>query len=853
MLKMKWIYGALAIVVLAFAGASCIGEDSQNTRETLRLDGVWQVEQGTMDKVPEQFSHTIVVPGLVTMAEPGFEEVGVVSEKRQGFWYRKTFVLDKAIPQTAILKISKAKFGTLVYLNGKNVGEHLPCFTPGLFDVRDFLKGNGEENELIVRVGANRESLPLHVPGGYDIEKSLYIPGIYDSVKLTLTGALQIVRAQAAPDLANQSVRVQTVVKNNSTRQQTTTISWTVTEKDSGEMKGLKKGEAVVIPAGETMTLDTVIPIKEVHLWSPDDPFLYNLKVNTHSDDMTVAFGMRSFRFHPDTGFGELNGKPYFLKGTNVCIFRFFEDPACKAYPWDEEWVRKLHRKFKSMHWDTIRYCIGFPPEMWYRIADEEGLLIQNEFPIWYSRPHSGSKKITAEELTREFTDWIHEHANHPCVIIWDASNESTLETDVMGEAIKQVRRLDLSNRPWENSRNPLGQKGDCFESHPYQFRNWHFRIRDLAEVPRFPYSPQNPRKHFDPPSVIVNEYGWLWLDRQGKPCTLTEFFYDNLLGPQVSNEQRREVYARYLATLTEFWRSSRKAAGVLHFCGLGYSRPKGATSDNFIDLDDLVFEPHFERYMRDAFSPIGITIEAWPEEIPSALSPEETAFDVVVINDNPGQWQGTVRFCLLKGEESLLEMDKEIMVSASETLRVCFKATYPSDIGSYAFIARLLDKEGKQITRSIRNFNVVDAAKFKAKQGVARGKTATASSAHRPHLGQTYGPDNLLDGSRATCWVSERSDEQWISIDLEDVYEVHAVEILWERSHAKTFVIEVSLDGESWSGVYATDSGRRETRMIEFAPTKGRWIRLSLKEPGWENAPYTIYELNVFGGCFSP
>ena len=35
------------------------------------------------------------------------------------------------------------------------------------------------------------------------------------------------------------------------------------------------------------------------------------------------------------------------------------------------------------MHWNSIRYCIGFPPELWYDIADEEGFLIQDEFPIW--------------------------------------------------------------------------------------------------------------------------------------------------------------------------------------------------------------------------------------------------------------------------------------------------------------------------------------------------------------------------------------------------------------------------------------------------------------------------------------
>jgi len=842
---------ALGIVCLLVVTVPACGVKPQ--RATISLDGTWQVAEGSMEQIPAKFDHTVVVPGIMTRAVPAFSEVGKVSSQRQAFWYRKTFTVDGDISEVAYLKINKAKFGTKVYLNGAEVRVHLPSFTPGFFDVRDFLKGNGKENELIVRLGANRESLPLHVPAGYDVEKQLYIPGIYDSVQLVLTGNPEIIRVQTAPDLANESVRVQTVIKNESGQLQKTWVSWMVAEKKTGDVKGLKKQEDIVVPAGETITLDTIIPIADVRHWSPGDPFLYNLKVNTHSDDMTVVFGMRSFRFSQDTGFGELNGKPCFLRGTNVCIFRFFEDPACKAQPWDEAWVRKLHRKFKSMNWNSIRYCIGFPPEMWYRIADEEGLMIQDEFPIWY-RPHDSSEKLTTEQLTREFTDWIHERANHPCVVIWDASNESKMKTDVMGPAIQNVRGLDLSNRPWENSWNPLGQKGDCFESHPYRFINWNFRIQDLADVPRFPYSPHTPQKYFGPPSAIINEYGWLWLDRHGNPCTLTRTLYNQLLGPQSDAEQRREVYARYLGTLTEFWRSSRKAAGVLHFCGLGYSRPKGATSDNFIDLDELVFEPNFERYMRDAFAPVGVAIEAWPEEIPATSSPEETEFDVTVINDVPKEWQGTVRFSLLNGQKSQSKIDRQVTVPASETLGVSFKMAYPAGIGSYAFVAELLNSENEVITRSIRKFDVVDAKELLAKQGIAQGRPVKASSTQRPVFGRTHEADNICDGSTATCWCSEREGaEQWVAVDLEEDYEVCAVEILWGRAHAKTFSIEVSVDGENWLDVYSTDSGRRETKKIEFTPTKGRWIRLFAKEPGRKNCRYTIYEFKVFGKQLLP
>ena len=73
---------------------------------------------------------------------------------------------------------------------------------------------------------------------------------------------------------------------------------------------------------------------------------------------------------------------------------------------------------------------------------------------------------------------------------------------------------------------------------------------------------------------IIINEYAWLWLNRDGTPTCLTDKVYEKLLGPELDDRAARELYARYLAAKTEFWRAHRECAGVLHFCGLGYSRP---------------------------------------------------------------------------------------------------------------------------------------------------------------------------------------------------------------------------------------------------------------------------------------
>jgi beta-galactosidase/beta-glucuronidase len=177
-------------------------------RRVIELDGTWQVAEGPMDSIPERFEHEVPVPGLIAMAKPAFEEVGKRSEKRQAFWYRRSFTVKGAIPAVAVLKVNKACYGTKVWLNGQAVGEHLPCFTPALLDVKPQLKGQGQENELVIRVGADRGCLPVGQPSGWDFEKYLYIPGIYDSVELILSGEPRIVNIQAVPNIEARSVRV---------------------------------------------------------------------------------------------------------------------------------------------------------------------------------------------------------------------------------------------------------------------------------------------------------------------------------------------------------------------------------------------------------------------------------------------------------------------------------------------------------------------------------------------------------------------------------------------------------------------------------------------------------------------
>ena len=129
----------------------------------------------------------------------------------------------------------------------------------------------------------------------------------------------------------------------------------------------------------------------------------------------------------------------------------------------------------------------------------------------------------------------------------------------------------------------------------------------------------------------ILNEYGWLWLNRDGSPTELTDDVYPKLLGPNSTADQRREENAYLLGGITEFWRAHRKYAAVLHFVYLTASDRKGFTCDHFRDVKTLALDPYFLDYMGNAFKPLGVYVNFWHEQL-SAKSHQ--VFQVMLAND---------------------------------------------------------------------------------------------------------------------------------------------------------------------------------------------------------------------------
>lgn len=827
-------------LILLLTG-SALAAAAASARQTISLDGVWQVAEGGLGSAPARFAHSVPVPGLVDMAQPPFDSPGSTvaledrrerkrpaDPKREAFWYRRTFTLPAPLPEVARLKINKARYGTKVFLNGREIGEHGPNFTPAWFDLRPFLKEDGSENELLIRLGASLAQVAPCLTEGWDFEKSRYLPGIYDSVSLVLCGSPHVVNVQTVPDVEGKSVRAQVELAAPPAGP----VRATVTEALSGQVAG-----EISLPAQASAKLDFTIPIRNARLWTPEAPFLYDLVVDTGGDSSRTRFGLRSFRTDPHTGRALLNGQTYFLRGSNVCIYRFFEDAARENLPWDRDWVRQLHRRFKEMHWNSLRYCIGFPPELWYEIADEEGILIQDEFPIWYGgKPDAWPKEITQQHLAVEFTEWMRERWNHPCVVIWDAQNETT-DDRVVAATLMAVRAQDLSNRPWDNGWGTPQQPGDLSEAHPYRANRKGF----FANFAKETGIPDNGPRHGARPPYLINEYGWLWINRDGTLPTLTQDVYARLLGEQATPSERFLYYARTLAAKTEFWRSRRQCAGVLHFCGLGYSRHDGQTSDHFIDLRKLTYEPHFRRYVGDSFAPTGIMLDFWGAELPAGESRE---FPVALLNDLPESWSGSVRLRLSLDGKTVAEETQPCLLAAWGEQRLAFRLALPAAPGRYELDAALL-RPGSPEVHSLRDFTVLSPEEIEARRNLALGRPVTASSV-LTRDGQTYHAGFAVDGKPDTRWSSEFADPQWLAIDLGSLQPVSRFELSWEAAFAKAYTIEISPDGTAWTTVHRTREGAGKSETVRIQPAPARFVRIAATQRGTRFGN-SLWELEIY------
>ena len=718
---------------------------SQNEGKIINLNGQWDFDQTTNAFPPQKFTRKCPVPGLIHLAEPKIDSYDklfkrpdqVLADEAYDYrnlqyepkysWYKKVINIPADLNGSeAMLTILKSKYVTQVYINGKDVGQSISCYTPIDFKVTNALKF-GADNEILIRVG-ERIWLPPQAAGSTDKEKVNYIPGIWDDVILSFSGKQKIIKNLVLPSVKNKNVTVKLLIHSFYPQQvmygdkmlDKIKAGMVVKEKKSGKKIVERFFEGETVRDNETQ-LSLKIPLNEFETWSPEKPFLYEVEIRLFdgeklSDVVTEKFGMRDFERKGK--FFYLNNEKYYLRGSNITLHRFFEDPDCLALPWDHEWVKKmLIDDPKAIDWNAMRICVGIVPDFWYDLADEYGMVFQNEWLYWQNHGWD-------EQIREEYTDWVWSDGNHPSIVIWDAINENT-NSYIGNKLIPELQKLDPS-RIWDAGymqEDDLTGVDPMDEPHLYR-AGWALMKQEdpIAWLTKNPYrlgkmddwEPGHLQYLEASATQLVNEYGWNWLWRDGQPSKLTKNVYDNLVGKNATPEQRRELQAYWSECETEWIRGERTMAGVLAFTHL--TNNYGYTGDWYINNIKNLEQGPTLKWLKHAFAPANIFIDLADQRyFPNGfyVPGEQLVFNLVGINDLNEKISGTVTAKLIDADGIIIsQMKRTVELPAYRRTNIPAFFTLPQKEGGYLVLSEFVKDGSAEILKSRRYIKVGEIQK---------------------------------------------------------------------------------------------------------------------------------------------
>ena len=302
-----------------------------------------------------------------------------------------------------------------VTVNGKAAGRHGYGYTPFTVDITPYLYKDKRKNVVTVKVNNEEQPNCRWYSGS----------GIYRHVWMETMPALHIAENGvfvSTPDVTAERavVKVQVTVENNS-------------ERDRNASVAVGNGQMMVsLKAGERKEVTTSFVVKTPHLWSPDDPYRYEVKAElkergTTIDRQTASYGIRTFSFDAERGF-VLNGKPMLLNG--ACVHH--DDGVLGAMAFDAAEIRKV-RQMKEAGFNLIRTSHNPTTRAFLDACDSIGMLVVGEaFDGWRTAKTKYDYSTMIDSCYREdIQAMVMRDRNHPSIIAWSLGNEVIERKDI--------------------------------------------------------------------------------------------------------------------------------------------------------------------------------------------------------------------------------------------------------------------------------------------------------------------------------------------------------------------------------------------------------------------------------------
>ena len=344
-------------------------------------------------------------------------------------WYRKRFIPESCLKGKQLFIHFEAIMGkSEVYVNGKLLKKQYGGYLPVILDVTEELEW-GKEN--VIAVKADNSDDPLYPVGkAQNMLDFTYFGGIYRDCWLVAHNDVFITNANyenevaggglfvSFADVSEKSavVNLKAYIRNNSMKGERVTVSFELKDKQGKVVKQTKK--KISVKKGTASYALSSMLIESPCLWSPEDPYLYDLDIMVHSEQGKVIdgyrqrVGIRSIEFKQNEGLW-INGKPYDgkLMGTNR-----HQDFAVlgNALPNSMQW--RDAKKLRDAGLKVIRTHYVIDPAF-MDACDELGVFALVEVPGWQ---FWNNESVFGERVYSDIRNMIRIHRNHASLFFWE-------------------------------------------------------------------------------------------------------------------------------------------------------------------------------------------------------------------------------------------------------------------------------------------------------------------------------------------------------------------------------------------------------------------------------------------------
>ena len=433
------------------------------------LNGLWQyaiTPQG--EKAPSKYEGDILVPFCIESSLSGVQkEVG----PENALWYEKTF----AVPSNwkngrVLLHFGAVDWMADVWVNDIKVGSHTGGYTPFTFDITQALQG--KNNTMKVRVWDPTDK--SYIPHGKQVVKPqgifyTSVTGIWQTVWLELVPDDYIKNLVTTPNFDKATVSVEVDFSNP-------------TKDDLYQVEVSFEGELVATGKSINGQPVEVIMPEDFLRWSPDHPYLYDMKVSVLRkgkviDAVDSYFAMRSFGTQRDeSGIVRLtlNGLPIFHFGP---LDQGWWPDGLYTAPTDEALAFDV-QKTKDLGFNMIRKHVKVEPARWYYHCDRIGIIVWQDMPSggrgpgwqttkYFDGPESVRTIESEECYKKEWTEIINTLKSVPCIGVWVPFNESWGQFKTP-EIVEMTKKLDPTRVVNPASGGNFYTCGDILDLHHY-------------------------------------------------------------------------------------------------------------------------------------------------------------------------------------------------------------------------------------------------------------------------------------------------------------------------------------------------------------------------------------------------